>query len=471
MRRAYGGRESIRPPFLAPRPPTAPFARVPDNGRVTSLPPEQPVAPDPGSAGRPRGAFPGSASRRGGAARGGLGLGLILALTLQTAVPPFATDMYTPALTQVTADLSTSASLVGLTMTTFFLGMAAGQLIGGSLSDQFGRRAPLILGGVLCTLGAIGCVLAPSITVLLVARLLQGFGGGVAAVVARSVVVDLAHGELLAQVMSIMMALGGLAPMIAPVIGGAVLTLGGTWRTVFGCLVLFGLVMTVVAAAVVPESLPRDRRRSGGLRSVLRGMGEVLAMPVFLGYALVGALSGFMMFAYIADSSYVLQGMKGVSPMAFALFFGGTALVNVLLALVNSRALNRFEPRTLVRFGLILGGCGVAILALSVPLLGVPLILTCIGFVVLMSGQAFVMGNASALAVGQARHMAGTASAAAGVLQALATSASAPLASAGGSESALPMLAVMVVGILGAVIAFVLVGRAQRRAAGGESPA
>ena len=152
---------------------------------------------------------------------------LILPLALQCAVPPFATDMYTPAFPRVTDDLDTSASLVGLTLTTFFLGMALGQLLGGPLSDQPGRRVPMIVGGLLCTVGAVGCVFAPSIWVLVVFRVVQGFGGGLAAVVARAVVVDVAKGDLLAKVMSIMMALGGLAPMVAPVLGGRCLRWAG----------------------------------------------------------------------------------------------------------------------------------------------------------------------------------------------------------------------------------------------------
>jgi MFS transporter, DHA1 family, multidrug resistance protein len=120
-----------------------------------------------------------------------------------------ATDMYTPAFPQVTADLATSASLVGLTLTTFFLGMALGQLLGGPWSDQRGRRMPMIVGGLLCTLGAVGCALAPSIWFLVVFRVVQGFGGGLAAVVARAVVVDVAKGDQLVRVMSILMALGG----------------------------------------------------------------------------------------------------------------------------------------------------------------------------------------------------------------------------------------------------------------------
>ena len=205
---------------------------------------------------------------------------LVLTLALQCAVPPFATDMYTPAFPRVTSDLDTSASLVGLTLTTFFLGMALGQLLGGPLSDQRGRRTPLIVGGLICTLGAVGCAVAPSIGFLIVFRVVQGFGGGLAAVVARAVVVDVAKGDLLAKVMSIMMALGGLAPMVAPVVGGAVLTLGGTWRTVFWILVGFGLLMMITAIVFVPESLPRERRHGGGLRQFTSGLSRGGSDPV-----------------------------------------------------------------------------------------------------------------------------------------------------------------------------------------------
>ena len=409
---------------------------------------------------------PPSSSRVASAGRAGAGgaavsTSLVLTLALQSAVPPFATDMYTPAFPRVTADLATSASLVGLTLTTFFLGMALGQLLGGPLSDQRGRRIPMIVGGVICTLGAIGCALAPSIWVLIVFRVVQGFGGGLAAVVARAVVVDVAKGDLLARVMSIMMALGGLAPMVAPVFGGAVLTLGGTWRTVFWCLVGFGLLMTITAIVFVPESLPPERRHGGGLPQFATGLSEVLRIRVYVGYMLTAALSGFTMMAYIANSSYVLQEMKGVAPMPFALFFASTALAQILLSIVNAKIVGRFRPRTLIGFGLALATLAVAALTVGVFALETPLLLTCGGFLVLMAVQAFIFGNASALAADQARHVAGAASAVLGVAQAVAMAVAAPLASSGGATTAVPMIWVMIVGIVGSLFSFLVLAQAR----------
>jgi MFS transporter, DHA1 family, multidrug resistance protein len=375
-------------------------------------------------------------------------------------VPPFATDMYTPAFPRVTADLATSAGLVGLTLTTFFLGMALGQLLGGPLSDQRGRRKPIIAGGLICTLGAVGCALAPSIGLLIVFRVVQGFGGGFAAVVARAVVVDVAKGDLLAKVMSIMMALGGLAPMVAPVLGGAVLTLGGTWRTVFWCLVGFGLLMMITAIVFVPESLPVEQRHGGGLRLFASGLSEVLRIRLFVGYMLTAALSGFTMMAYIANSSYVLQEMKGLQPMPFALFFASTALTQILLSVVNTKIVGRrFQPRTLIGFGLSLATLAVAALTVGVFALDTPLLLTCAGFLVLMAVQAFIFGNANALAAAEAPHVAGAASAVLGVTQAVAMATSAPIASSGGAATAVPMIWVMITGAAGSLFAYLVLAR------------
>ncbi len=290
-------------------------------------------------------------------------------------------------------------------------------------------------------------------------RVVQGFGGGFASVVARAVVVDVAKGDLLAKVMSIMMAIGGLAPMVAPVLGGAVLTLGGTWRTVVWILVGFGLLMMITAIAFVPESLPPERRHGGGLRQFASGLSEVLRIRLFVGYMLTAAFSGFTMMAYIANSSYVLQVQKGLQPLPFALFFASTALAQVLLSLVNAKIVGRFRPRSLIGFGLTLAIVAVAALAVGVFALDTPLLLTCAGFLVLMAVQAFIFGNASALAAGQTRHVAGAASAVLGVVLALAMATSAPLASSGGGVTAEPMIWVMIAGVVGSLFAYLVIAR------------
>lgn len=384
--------------------------------------------------------------------------GLIVALAVQNAVPPFATDMYSPAFPEVTADLGASASAVGLTLTAFFIGMALGHLVGGAVSDQRGRRGPMILGGLVCTLGALVCAFAPTIGVLMLGRVLQGFGGGAASVVGRAVLVDLARGSALASTMSILMAVQALAPMIAPVIGGAVLTVS-TWRVVFWCLVAFGLFMTAMAWIFVPESLPREARHDGGLRRFVDGFRELTGERAYLGYMLTSVFSGFGMFAYISSSSFVLQEIKGLSPLTYSIFFGATAGCQMLLSVLNARLVRGRSPRSLMAVGLTGSAVGVAVVTVSVLVLDVALVPLCCGFVLLMGSQAFVFGNSSAMALSEVAHVAGVASAFLGVAQAVANGTSAPLASAGGSSTAVPMVAVMLVGVVGAWASHLLVGR------------
>jgi DHA1 family bicyclomycin/chloramphenicol resistance-like MFS transporter len=390
----------------------------------------------------------------------GASVGLVVVLALQTAIPPFATDTYTPAFPQVTTDLQTTAAAVGVTLTMFFLGLGAGQLVGGPLSDRFGRRPPLIVGGIVCALGAVGCALAPSIGVLIAMRLVQGFGGGIATTVARAVLVDVARGDALAKAMSLLMALGGLAPAIAPVVGGVVLSAGGTWRVIFWILVGFGVLMSVTAALFVPESLPRERRHAGGFGSVLGGFGAVLRRRAFVGYMLTAALAGFGLIAYVANASYVVQGMNGVAPLPFSLFFASTALAQVALSVVNARLIGRLRPQRLIAFGLAAAAAAIALLTASTVFWNTALIPMCIGFFVLMAAQAFVFGNAAALAASTATEHVGSASALIGIAQSLAMAIAAPVASSGGVQTALPMVLAMLVGITGATTAFAVARRA-----------
>jgi MFS transporter, DHA1 family, multidrug resistance protein len=244
-------------------------------------------------------------------------------------------------------------------------------------------------------------------------------------VVARAVVVDVAKGDLLAKVMSIIMAIGGLAPMVAPVPShcrGNVVTAADCVSSHQGC--------------------------------------QVLRIRLYVGYMLTAALSGATMMAYIANSSYVLQVQKGLRPLPFALFFASTALAHVLLSIVNAKIVGlRFQPRTLIGLGLTLATLAVAALTVGVFALDTPLLLTCAGFLVLMAVQAFIFGSANALAAAEVPHIAGAASAVLGVTQAVAMATSAPLASSGGAATAVPMIWVMIAGVAGSLFAYLILAR------------
>ena len=387
--------------------------------------------------------------------RAAITAGLVVTLALQSAVGPFATDMYTPSFPAVIESLRTTSTMVGFTLTAFFVGMGTGQILGGSLSDRLGRRGPILVGGLVCTLGGLGCVLAPSIGWLILGRVFQGLGGGATAAIARAVVVDRVRGDQLARTLTLLGAIGGVAPMVAPVLGGVIASVT-SWRVIFWCLAGLGLAMTVSAWAVVSESLPPESRAG---RSGVKDLGlGVLAKRQYVGYVTLNCFSGAAMFAYISDSSFVLQGIVGLSPLAFALVFATNAGVNMGLSFLNSAIVGRYRPRSLIRLGLTISATGVALLAVSVFALGTPLLPTCAGFLLLLSGQAFVFGNSSAQALEPVRRTAGLASAVMGLAGALVNSVVAPVSSIGGETSAVPMVIVMLVGAVAAWLTFILVG-------------
>ena len=387
---------------------------------------------------------------------------LLLTLAALNAVPPMATDMYSAAFPQITASLSTTSTMVGLTLTAFFIGYAAGQVLGGAVSDQLGRRGPIVVGCLAALVGSLVCVFTPNAGVLIAGRVLQGFGGGVASSVGRAVLVDVAHGRMLARAMSLLQAVVAFAPMVAPVLGGFIVT-RAPWRAVFWALAAFTLLMTVLAWCFVPESLPPGERQDGGVPRFFRGLAQVVRIRPFVGFMLTNALSSFCMFGYISNATYVLQESLGLSPFQYSLVFAFNALVPTLLALVNVRLITRFEPRALIAVGLALAALGVVTLVVSATALGLALVPTCAGFMLIMSANAFIFGNAASLALGQSRELAGTASSVLGVAQSLANAVSAPLATSGGS-SATPMIVVMVAGSVGAWLAFWVVARGGRSA-------
>ncbi len=184
---------------------------------------------------------------------------LLLVLGLLSAVAPFATDLYLPAFPQMTTELSASATTVQLTLTAFLVGVTAGQLVFGPLSDRFGRVPPLLAGAVLCVLASAAAVLAPNVGVLVVARLLQGLGGAAGMVIGRAVISDLATGRPAARAFSLMMIVGGVAPVVAPLLGG-LLTGPIGWRGLLAIVLGLSVVMLVAVLAVVRETHLRARR-------------------------------------------------------------------------------------------------------------------------------------------------------------------------------------------------------------------
>ncbi|WP_142056666.1 multidrug effflux MFS transporter [Pseudarthrobacter sp. B4EP4b] len=383
---------------------------------------------------------------------------LVATVIFLTAVAPLATDMYVPAFPRVSADFGTTASAVQLTLTTFFAGMGLGQLVGGPFSDQRGRRLPLVAGTVLMAVASVACALAPNIALLMIARFLQGFGGGWAMVIGRAVIVDLAHGSQLVRVLNIVMGIGGVAPIISPLLGAVILQLTG-WRMTFWTLAALGILMTLCALFVVPESLPPEKRHSGGLAEFGRAAKEVLSNRSFVGYVVVASSAFIALFAYVATSAFILQNMNGLSPVMYSIVFAANAGGMTIAALVSARMAGRVLTRKVILVGqLIALAAGVAMLA-GALWWATPLLVAMGSFFALMVAQGLINTNGGALASAEVPRHPGTSSAVLGLVQWTTAGIVAPIAGLGGENTAVPMALLMIAGALLSLFGLLVLAR------------
>lgn len=363
-----------------------------------------------------------------------------LILGALSAFAPLSIDMYLPALPAVTSTFGSSQSMVQLTLTSCVIGLGCGQLVAGPLSDTFGRRTPLLAGLTGYTALSVACALAGSVPVLVVLRLLQALAGSAGLVIARAVVRDLFDGKAMARFFSMLMLVNGLAPILAPLIGGQLLRFT-SWRGVFVTLAALGAVLLVTVALALPETLPRERRAPGKLPQTLRTYRGLLADRAFTGYVLVAGLSFAALFTYISSSSFVLQQLYGLSPQQFSLVFGANSVGIVLFGQLNGRLLNRYDPRALLTVGLVIAAvAGVLLLGAAVSGLGMVAVLVPLWFVVSSIGITFP--NCTTLALADHPDTAGAASALLGFGQFLLGGVAAPVVGLGGA-GALPMAATM----------------------------
>ncbi|AKE89750.1 MULTISPECIES: multidrug effflux MFS transporter [Rhodococcus] len=363
---------------------------------------------------------------------------MLFGLALLSATAPLATDMYLPGLPVMSESLGTSTVGIQLTLTTFMAGLGVGQLIVGPLSDGWGRRRLLLAGTVVLALSSALCATAPTVEVLIAARLIQGFSGGTGIVLARAVIADRARGNEAARLFSVMMIIGGVAPIVAPLLGGVLLGPIG-WRGIFWVLTGLAVLMIVAVLTVVPETLPPERRHSGGLAMLARNFGTVIGNRRFVGYAATFALGFGAMFSYISASPFVVQEVLGMTPGQFSLIFAANSVGLVAGNIVNTRLIGRFEVRDLLRYGVtqMLTAGVLLVLAVLVADTNRWLVLPLLFLVV--SSLGFVMGNATALAQGQVPKAAGTGSAVMGASQFGLAALVSPLVGLGGEDTALPM--------------------------------
>ncbi|MEV4144248.1 multidrug effflux MFS transporter [Amycolatopsis sp. NPDC049691] len=391
-------------------------------------------------------------------------LKFVLVLGGLSAFGPLSIDMYLPALPRMAADLHAADTTVQLTLSAFIAGLALGQLVVGPLSDSLGRRRPLLAGLVLYVVGSVLCAVSPDAWLLVAARLVQALGAAAGIVIARATVRDLFSGTAMTKFFSTLMLVSGLAPILAPLLGGQLLN-WTSWRGVFVVLTAFGTLLLAAVAFFLPE--PSVSRSPARLGQVMRTYGRLALDRSFAGYALASGLLFAAMFAYISGSSFALQGGYGLSPQAYSVVFGANGVGIVLAGRLNRRLVGRVSERVLLLSGLLQGVLGGALVLVS-ALTRAPLAFLLVSLFLLVSSVGLVTPNASSLALASHARSAGAASALLGVLQFVVGAMATPLVGLGGPGTAVPMAATMAGFAVLALLAFLLLARPARVVVNGQ---
>ena len=390
------------------------------------------------------------------------------ALVLVTGIGPWAVDTYVAALPQLQRSLHTTAAVAQLTLTAFIIGVALGQLVLGPLSDARGRQSLLYGGTAAFTVTSVCCALAPTGPLLVAARLGQGIAAGCGVAVGRAVVGDVYRGAEAAKRYGTMAGIIFLGPVIAPALGGVVLTVG-SWRTIFGGLALVGLVMMLAVRLGIPETLPRGSRHGQGLRSTTVRMLDLLGDWSFMRHVTVQCLTTAGFFTYIGGSSFVLQTVYGMSPSEYAALFATNAATMAAFSGVFRVTVARVGASRLRGVGLLLAvvsSFGLVTLGITEHRVLPPLPLVWGLLAMMTAGMGLVLPATTALAQEAGRRSRGTASALQGGLSFLVGALVTPLTGFVGYDSLLPMAVLMVMFFV-AAFTLMLVAVAMAQSSGG----
>ncbi len=378
-------------------------------------------------------------------------LGLVLLLGSLIAVGPLSIDMYLPGLPAIGHDLHAGAASVQQTVSAFFIGIALGQLVYGPLSDRLGRRGPMLFGLGLYLLASIGCALSSSIEMLVVFRVLQALGGCAGMVIARAVVRDrFEHNEVM-HVFSMLMLVMGLAPILAPVIGGLILSAGG-WRVIFWVQVVFAVLVAGAVVLTLPESRSEATAVQARGEHPGRSYLSLISRPRLTGYVLTGAFSGAALFVYVATSPDIVIGHFHVAPQNFGWVFGLNAFGFIGCSQLNARLARRVRSDLILKWAN-LGAFVAALVLLADSWLGFGGL---IGFIApmfcVMASLGFTQPNSTAGALGEDATRAGATSALLGAAGFGAGAVAAALAGVIRDGTARPMACVLVVSLALAVV-------------------
>ncbi|MDR1033913.1 MAG: multidrug effflux MFS transporter [Bifidobacteriaceae bacterium] len=383
----------------------------------------------------------------------------IFILGFLAAVPAFSGDMYLPSLTALMVELNTTQEIAQLTISTAMLGAAVGQLITGPALDRFGRRHPVMIGLFVHIVMSIVCATAQNIVVLLIARIIQGAANSAANVTALAVLRDKFEGKKGAQMMSRLVLIIGIAPLLAPTVGSALVDFGG-WRTVFWLLALMGAGLLVAVWRKLPDTHPtRSKLGANGERAVPRNnfINDFKALAKdrqFIFLAMSQGLSGSLFMSWVVCAPFVTEDAWGFSPYLFALAFAANGVCTVTGAQINAFIVKRFPLRNIMRFAICMQlGAGLLFLALLTFTGNTPILLVAICVMFLF--QNMQMANGFTIAMAPHATRAGTAASIIGVSNSIIPSIlSAIVGFIGGNSPALSIMFIAITVTIFTVQAF-----------------
>lgn len=369
---------------------------------------------------------------------------IIIILGLLSAIGPFSIDMYLPGFPSIAADLNTTVNKVSYSLASFFLGVCIGQMLCGPLLDRYGRKKPLIISLVIYIIASIGCAISPSVEILIVCRFFQAIGGSVGMVAPRAIIRDVFPLNESAKIFSYMILILGVSPIIAPTAGSYIMAHFG-WPILFYVLAIITLIILLLLIAKLPETKKSDPHYSLKPSVITANFIEVLKVPQFYIYALVGGISSAGLFAYLAGSPYIFMELYGASEQEYGYIFAIIAAGLILCSQLNNKLLKKFNSEQISMGTQILQ----SIIGITLFICAYFHVLNMYSTIVLMaiflSCQGFIFPNSSALSMAPFSKNAGSASALMGALQMGIGALTAAIVGFLKPESDIPLTAVMAI--------------------------
>lgn len=366
----------------------------------------------------------------------------IIILGSLTAIGALSIDMFLPGLPDIRHDFQTTTSNAQLTLSLFMIGLAFGNLFAGPISDSTGRRKPLIIAMIIFTLASLGIVFVHNIWLMVALRFLQGVTGG-AAVISRAIASDMYSGNELTKFMALLMLVNGIAPVVAPTIGGIILNYS-VWRMVFVILTIFGIVMVIGSLLKVPESLTvTNRESSSGLKTMFKNFKILLKTPRFVLPMLIQGMTFVILFTYISASPFIIQKIYGMTAIQFSWMFAGIGITLIISSQLTGYLVDFIDSQKLMRVMTMIQIIGV-ILVTIVLLNHWNFWILAIGFIILIAPVTGVATLGFTIAMDESSSGRGSSSSLLGLVQFLFGGIASPLVGVKGEDNPIPYIIIII---------------------------